>query len=277
MGTDGSDVEHFYRGAGLAHNKTGLGASEIDGEPLENLATGFGVVVATKAACEVSKLAAEDTSVAVEGFGKAGSSTVRYLAAEGFRVCAVSTVAGTLFDARGLDVTALLDLREKFGDALVTHYPGGQQLEKEALHTLPVDILVPGARPHVIDERNPGQVQAKIVCSIANIPLTDRAEEILRQRGVCVVPDFIANAGGVVVVLTDWLGGSAADVFATLTNILHPLTERVLRQAQDHGMSPRAVAVAEAKRKVLAARESGTTLSFEDLKATIRTRFAQAR
>jgi len=273
IGTDGRDVELFYRGAQHPHRRTGLGATEVDGEPLENLATGYGVVVSAKAACEVAGVAVESASVAVEGFGKAGSSTVRYLAEEGFELVAVSTIKGALYHPQGLDAARLLALRSEFGDDLVAHYDGAQRIAKEALYGLPVDVLIPGARPYVINETNVAHIQAKIICSVANIPITEAAEELLFQRHVRTVPDFISNAGGVVVVLTDWLGGSPSDVFASLRNLLPPLTREILLDAEQHDTNPRKLAVARAVEKVRAARHTRQSLSFDQFKARIEKRF----
>jgi glutamate dehydrogenase/leucine dehydrogenase len=277
IGTDGRDVELFYRGAHHPHNRTGLGAVEVDGEPLENLATGYGVVVSAEAACEVAGLPVAGTSAAVEGFGKAGSSTARYLAEAGFELHAVSTIKGALYHPQGLEVAKLLALRKRYGDDLVAHYEGAQRLASAAIYSLPVDILVPGARPYVIDETNAAQIQAKIICSIANIPVTEQAERILLQRGILPVPDFISNAGGVVVVLTDWLGGSPDDVFVTLRNLLRPLTRQILTDAHHRGLSPMQLAVDRATQKVLAAGNSGQALTFEEMKAQVGERFKLAR
>ena len=171
----------------------------------------------------------------------------------------------------------LLALRKRYGDDLVTHYEGAQRLPSAAIYSSPVDILIPGARPYVIDQANAAHIQAKIVCSIANIPITERAEQILLQRKILSVPDFISNAGGVVVVLTDWLGGSADDVFVTLRNVLHPLTRQILTDAHQRGLSPRQLAVDRAREKVLAARNSGQSLTFEQMKTQVGARFKLAR
>ncbi len=121
----------------------------------------------------------------------------------------------------------------------------------------------------MIDESNARQVQAKIICSIANIPITHPAEDLLFRNDVLVVPDFISNGGGVVVVLTDWLGSSAQDVFTSLDNLLAPLTRQTLLDAQRLGSNPRRLAIARATEKVLAAGRAKQSLSFEQFKAHI--------
>ncbi len=158
IGTDAEDVARFYEGAGLPSGSTGLATVEIDGEPLENHATGYGVVVSAKAACDVAGIDIQKSTVAIEGFGKVGGGVARYISEAGAAVLAVSTIAGTLYDPDGLDAARLLELRKTFGDDLVHHYGSGKTLAKEDIYALPVDILVPGARTYVIRRDNVDRV-----------------------------------------------------------------------------------------------------------------------
>lgn len=253
MGTDARDVATIYEGAGVLSGSTGLAQHEKDGEPLEDHATGYGVVVAAKAACKFAGMQFERATVAIEGFGKVGSGVARYVAEAGANVVAISTMHGAAYNEGGLDIEKLLDARKKCGDAAVEEYKDAQHIDKEAIYFLPVDILVPGARPHVIDKNKAGRVQAKVISSIANIPSTDEAEEILFQRGICSVPDFISNAGGVVLGVVDVLGGTANDVFRALREILAPLTHDILADAHKQGINPRSLAVRRTTEKVLKA------------------------
>jgi glutamate dehydrogenase (NAD(P)+) len=270
IGTDAEDVALFYEGAGLPSGSTGLALHEIDGEPLENHATGYGVVVSAKAACDVAGLDIRGATAAIEGFGKVGGGVARYLQEEGAVVCAISTLKGTLYDPDGLDVEKLLQLRIDTGDEIVSNYDGGKVLPKEDIYTLPVDILIPGARTYVIDKANVGNVQAKVISSIANIPITAEAEEILFQRKIYAPPDFISNAGGVVVGVLDILGGTADDVFRILDDFLGRLTREILVEAFDCGKNPREFAVEKTTQKVLAARASGVVPPFEEILASLK-------
>lgn len=270
IGTYSEDVAMIFEGAGLPSGSTGLAAVEIDGEPLENLATGYGVVVAAKAACQVAGMEIGKASAAIEGFGKVGGGVARYLDQAGARVAAISTVRGCLYDLDGLDVSKLLELRKNFGDDLVNHYPGHKCEPKEEIYSLDVDILIPGARPYVIDKTTVNSVRAKIIASIANIPITPEAEEILFKKNVYSIPDFISNAGGVVAVVLDILGATADDLFHTLEHLLDPLTRNILEKAFYKGINPRALAVAETTEKVLSARSNQTTLSFEEILGSLK-------
>lgn len=273
IGTDAGDVDRIYAGAGRRSGYTGLSSEEIDGEPLENHATGYGVIIAAEAACGIAGLELASASVAIEGFGKVGSGAARYLAGRGGRLTAVSTIRGTVYDPAGLDVERLLALRRRHGDDLVEHCDGAERLPREALYGLPVDVLIPGARPYVIDADNAAGVQASVISSIANIPITDAAEQTLADNGVLVVPDFISNAGGVVVAVLDQLGGSVDDVFRALERVIAPLTRQTLEDARRAGVTPRSLAVARAREKVLAARRAGGEQSTQELYARMRERF----
>jgi len=215
-----------------------LALKEIDGEPLENHATGYGVVEAAKAACEIAGLDMADSTAAIEGFGKVGTGVARYLNENGTRVVAISTLKGCLYNADGLDVEQLLLLKKEYGDDLVNQYPGAGLFESSKLIGLPVDILIPGARPYVIDKYNVDQVKAKVISSIANIPITEEAEDVLFQKDILTVPDFISNAGGITVALVDILGGTVENVFDALRKLLGPLTRDILVESLNKKINP---------------------------------------
>ena len=116
------------------------------------------------------------------------------------------------------------------------------------------------------------QIQTKIISSSANIPITDEAEENLFQRKVYSIPDFISNAGGVVVSTIDALGGTPDDVFSALDHLLKPLTSKILTDAFQKGTNPRKLTISQATQKVLEARKRKTAPSFEELLNTVKTR-----
>jgi len=243
-----------------------LASEEIDGEPLENHATGYGVVVAAKAACEFADMDIKGSTVAIEGFGKVGGGVARYMSEEGAKVVAISTLEGTLYGSDGLDVNRLLAMRKEFGDRVVKEYEGAQLIDKGEIYFLPVDILVPGARPYVIDRDNANRIQAKVISSIANLPISDEAEEILFNRKILSVPDFISNAGGVLLAVVDILGGTADDVFRALREVIGSNTRDIITYAYKQRINPRALAVKRATEKVLKAREGREPApTFEEL------------
>jgi glutamate dehydrogenase (NAD(P)+) len=265
IGTSGTDVETIYRGANSPSLSEGLAFEMLDGDPLENHATGFGVVEAAKAACQKAGIELSNASAAIEGFGKVGGGVARYFAESGVKVTAVSTLYGTRYDPDGLDVGQLLELRKEAGDKVVEVYQKGKLLQKEDIFSLPVDILIPGARPYVITKDNVNQIKARVISSSANIPITDEAEEVLFKQGTIVVPDFISNAGGIIVALIDTMKGSADDVFNTLRIAIPKVTLDTLAGSEQANVNPRKYAISVAEKTVLNSRKNNVKQSFEEI------------
>ena len=274
MGTDNDDVATIFEGAGVEKKFTGLSTQMVEGEPLEDHATGYGVVVAALAACQIANLPIKGATVAIEGFGKVGGGVARYISESGAKVVAISTAGGAIYNNKdGLDVMALLQARKTAGDKAVTEYKNAKKIRPQELYELPVDILIPGARPHVITKKNVGGVKAKVISSIANIPIEDDAEEALFKRGILSVPDFVSNAGGVILGVVDVLGGKAEDVFRVLRDYLGPLTTQILGEAKLQNVNPRAYAVRKTTEKLLAARrQPPATADFGQLMADLKKR-----
>jgi glutamate dehydrogenase (NAD(P)+) len=266
MGTDSEDIEKIYKGAGIESRTSGLSLQEKDGEPLENHATGYGVVVAARSACEFAGFDIKGATVAIEGFGKAGGGVARYMAESGARVVALSNIDGTIYSKDGLDIRALLEARKDKGDRVLSEYGDAEHLDREALYTLPVDVLVPGARPHVINRDNAESIQARVISSIANNPITDEADRILFKRGVQLMPDFLSNAGGVVVAVLDILGGTADDLFHALDALIFPLAQEILADAKVERIPARILAMKRIKEKILNIRTRRIEpLSFDEM------------
>lgn len=234
-----------------------------EGDPLDYHFTGYGVVVAAQAACDFRGMDISGASVAVEGFGKVGSGTARYLAQAGARVVAISTIRGAIYNDGGLDVNKLLDLRRGFGDDLVLKYEDAKLIDKGDLFFLPVDILVPGSRPWVINESNVDKVKAKVVSSGANIPFTDEAEERLFRRGVTVVPDFIANSGGTTASQAGRFGLNMDQAFEAIRKIMRTNTLEILEAAAKEKTNPTKIAKQRAIEMVQKA-SAGQVPSFEE-------------
>jgi len=155
----------------------------------------------------------------------------------------------------------------------VTEYKKAKRIKSQEIYGLPVDILIPGARPYVITKKNAGNVKAKVIASIANIPMTDEAEAILFKKGILAVPDFISNAGGVILGVVDVLGGSADDLFRVLRDTIGPLSSSILSEAKQQNINPRALAVQKTTAKVMAARsEPPAAVDLEKLIVDMRKR-----
>jgi glutamate dehydrogenase (NAD(P)+) len=166
-------------------------------------ATGRGIVVTTREALKDLNVPFEGVRIAIQGFGNVGSNAARLLADAGARIIAVSDIRGGVFKADGLDIAALLLYRSEHGS--ITGFPGTEPLTNDELLALDCDVLVPAALEGQLHEGNADQIRAKLVVEGANGPTTAEADEILRNRGIPVVPDIMANAGGVVVSYFEWV------------------------------------------------------------------------
>ena len=188
----------------------GFSPAVVTGKPVDLFgskgreeATGRGVVMALEEYLKDARLGqVRGKTFAVQGFGNVGSWTSRFLHERGARVVAASDARGGVHNAEGLDVPALL--AHVRATRWIEGFPGGAPLTNEALLLLDVDVLVPAALGGVITEANAAEVRAKIVLEAANAPTTPKADEILHDRGVTVLPDIYVNAGGVTVSYFEW-------------------------------------------------------------------------
>lgn len=177
-----------------------LGGSEGRGE-----STGRGVVVVAEEAWrDLGGASLQGVSVALQGFGKVGGHAARSFVERGARVVAVADPSGTVHDPRGLDVQALADHAAK-NRGLVAGFAAHETLAPERVFELDADILVPAAMENQITKSNAASIRAKLVVEGANGPTTPEADEILKDRDVRLVPDILANAGGVIVSYYEWV------------------------------------------------------------------------
>ncbi len=175
----------------------------LGGSKGRDTATARGIQFVLREACKDRKLALKDARVAIQGYGNAGSHLVELLHAEGARVVAVSDSKGGVHNPRGLD-PAELQAHKATGASLAT-FPRGRRITNKQLLELPVDILVPAALENQITANNAARIRARIIAEAANGPTTPLADEILFKRGRVVIPDILANAGGVTVSYFEWV------------------------------------------------------------------------
>ena len=178
-------------------------------------ATGRGVLLTAEAALAHLGISMAGATVAVQGFGKVGAAAARLLAEAGARVVAVSDYTGGLHDARGLNVRDLEAWVLRHGTLLDCPY--GDRIGNDELLALDVDVLVPAALESVVTSRNAATIRARIVCEGANGPTTAEADATLEANGVFVVPDILANAGGVTVSYFEWVQNRAAYTWSEAT------------------------------------------------------------
>jgi len=175
---------------------------ELGGSLGRDAATGRGVVMVTNEAVSDAGTSPDRLTMAVQGFGNVGSWTARLAAADGYRVVAVSDVGGAIHNPRGLNINDLMDHLRDSGS--VAGYPDSEALTNEELLELDVDVLVPAALGEVITKSNADRIKAQWVAEGANHPVTPVADRMLVDNGVVVIPDILANAGGVTVSYFEW-------------------------------------------------------------------------
>ncbi len=215
---------------------------EVGGIPLDEIgATGWGLRHVTEVALRYCDFGMRGARVVVQGFGAVGKHAARFLAAEGAVLVAAADSIGTIHNPKGLDVERLIRLKES-GQG-VCDYPDGQKLARDAVIDVECDIWIPAARPDVIHEDNVHRLRTKLVIQGANIPFTPGAEKILHDKGVLVVPDFIANAGGVICAATEYRGATQTEAFQVIAEKLRANTEQVLEQARQKKILPREAAM----------------------------------
>jgi glutamate dehydrogenase/leucine dehydrogenase len=224
----------------------------LGGIPLDEIgATGFGLAASLKAAEENGDLRLAGARLVVQGFGSVGKHAARCLAGEGVKLVAVSDSTGARTCQSGFDVAALIAHKDAGGR--VSEFGQGEAASADALFDVPSDIWIPAARPDVLHEGNVDRLITRVIAQGANIPATAAAEVILARRGIIVIPDFIANAGGVICAAVEYRGGSEAQAFATIEERIRRNTLEVLTRARREQILPRAAALAMARARVLEA------------------------
>ncbi|MFA6214518.1 MAG: Glu/Leu/Phe/Val dehydrogenase [Candidatus Micrarchaeia archaeon] len=221
---------------------TGKPAS-MGGLPHELGSTGYGVFLATEVALENAKIPVAGATVALEGFGNVGTFTAKFLTEKGAKVVAVSDSKGTAYLESGLSYGTLMKVKKEKGT--VTAYPGAKVLPASDLFSVKCDVLVPGARPNVIRADNMGAIRARVIVEAANIPMAPDIELALVKRGIVVVPDFVANAGGVISSYVEFIGGTEQEMFKLVREKITSNTRLVFERAKGGDLRSAALEIAK--------------------------------
>jgi glutamate dehydrogenase (NAD(P)+) len=217
-------------------------------------ATARGVLYCIRTALQKEGKRFPDTRVAIQGFGNVGRNLARLLAEEGARVVALSDSRGAVVNSYGLDVPAAIVHKAEHG--VLAGLPGGEDATNDELLELECDVLVPAALEQAISADNAPRVRAHMVCEAANSPTTPGADDVLEDRGVLVLPDVLANAGGVVVSYFEWVQGlqeyfwKEYEVNAKLNDIVVRAFEETWSNRERFGTSMRTAAYGLAVQRV---------------------------
>ena len=248
MGTDEQSMawvhEEIGRSVGLPRMLGGL--------PLDELGmTGFGVAVAADVASDTLGIPLKGARAVIQGFGNVGKAAAKFLLERSVKVIAVNDSKGTLYDSAGIDIPALIQFVATGGKVADSRL--GESKERDALLSIESELFVPAARPDVFTELNQHLLNTKLVLEGANIPITREAAEKLHNRGIWIIPDIIANSGGVICAATEYQGLTADDAFAAIRETIGRNTKEVLRRVREEKTVPHKAALDMAREPIDAA------------------------
>lgn len=258
VNTGEQDMQSFVEATGHWRSATGKPANycmrvfgkpgEKCGIPHEFGSTGFGVAHAAREAAALKGIPIKGATVAIEGFGNVGTFAFQFLGQMGAIIVAVADSGGTLYNPKGLTYKPLEQAKKI--KHTVSAAEIGKKLPHDAIFGLDVDILIPASVTDVINQKNKDALKAKIVVEGANIPMTEAIEDELSRRGILIVPDFVANAGGVISSYAEYRGYNPKRMFDLVERKIVKTTKAVLKESIATKKNPRTVALGLAQRIV---------------------------
>ncbi len=249
-------MDEYSRTRGMTVNAVVTGKPIVLGGSLGRTeATGRGVMVSTLAAMGKLKINPYNATCAVQGFGNVGMWAARLLAERGLKVVAISDLSGAFYNEAGIDIDKAVKFRDG-NNGTLDGYSEAQKINGADILTLPVDVLVPAATEDVITVSNAKKIQAKLIIEGANGPTSSKADSFIYEKGISVVPDILANAGGVTVSYFEWVQNrlgykwTAERVNRRSDRIMKDAFENVYRVAMEYKVSMRIAAYMVAIDKV---------------------------
>ena len=243
-----SEVEMGWIAEVLGRDAVTGKPKKMGGIPHELGSTGFGIAYAARIGSKYANLNLNKATVAIEGFGNVGWFAAKYLSEHGAKIVAVSDSRGVVYKKEGLDFDRLARVKKEKGT--VTAYNDGVSPSSEII-SVKADILVTAAIPDLIKAGDVDKVKARMIVEGSNIPMDPETEKLFHRRGVLVIPDFVANAGGVISSYVEWKHGSVKEMFKTVENKITRNTKMVLELAKKKNITPREAALQIAKERVL--------------------------
>jgi len=247
MNTAEEEMKWFAEANGSMKACTGK-PKELGGIPHELGSTGFGVYHSTLVAIEHLGFDVKNMKIAIEGFGNVGWFAFKFFSEKEAKIVAVSDSKGCIYNEDGIDFNKVSKVKEE--TKTVINYKPSKVLKNEEIFELPVDVLIPAAIPDVITEKNVDKVKAKIIVQGANIPIPHDVEKILHKKGILIVPDFVANAGGVISSYVEYIGGTPEQMFKLVEEKIRKNTKLVLDKSKKENLNPRDAAMEIAKERV---------------------------
>ena len=249
-------MDEYSRAHGMTINAVVTGKPIVLGGSLGRAeATGRGVMVSAMVAMEKLKINPYNATCAIQGFGNVGSYAATLMSKRGVKIVGISDISGAYYNKEGIDVREAQVYRDG-NDGMLEGFPGAEQISGEELLALDVDVLIPAAKEDVINKHNAENIKAKLIVEGANGPTSFKADKIIREKGILVVPDILANAGGVTVSYFEWVQNRLGfkwtrdRVNRRSDRIIKTAFERVYKTAKKYDVTMRIAAYMEAIDKV---------------------------
>jgi len=251
MGTDEECMAHIHDEIGRA---VGL-PKTLGGLPLDELGmTGYGLAIAADQACEYTDIPLAGARVVIQGFGNVGKAVARFLMQRNIKLIATCDINFGIYNPDGLDIPALIDT--EFTGPELRSSGLGQVGHRDDILGIESDIFIPAARPDIFTEANQHILNTRLVLEGANIPITHEAAKILHDRGIMIIPDVIANSGGVICAATEYQGLSESTAFDRVKTTITANVRELLERVSDKHLPPHAMALQMAQEKLAKAMTS---------------------
>lgn len=261
VGTGEKEMQWFVESTGIWRSATGKPTDlclpiirkngnngKRCGIPHEFGSTGFGVAHAAKVAAELSGINIQGARISIHGFGNVGTFAYKFLTEMGVKVVAIADVSGAVLAENGFDDKIIREMIEKM--KFITDYPDAKKISMDDFWKIPVDIIIPASVTDVINEKNKNNIRAKIIVEAGNIPMRENIEKEFFEKGVIIVPDFVANAGGVVSSYAEYKGYQPKKMFDIVSEKIIKTTRTVLKESLSLKKNPREIALDIAAEKV---------------------------
>ena len=260
VGTGDKEMAWFVAATGNWKSATGKPANlcmkifgkkgERCGLPHEFGSTGWGVAKSTKAATDILGINLKGATVSIHGFGNVGTFAYTTLTEMGAKVIAIADKDGAIHSEDGFDEKIIKDLIKQ-RKSVVEYHNRAKQIKTEDFWKIPVDILIPASVTDVINEKNKNDIKAKLIVEAGNIPMQEDIEDELYKKGIMFVPDFVANAGGVISSYAEHRGYNPKRMFKTVEEKIIRTTNLVMKKSVKEKRNPRQVAMELAEKRVL--------------------------
>ncbi|KKP32832.1 MAG: hypothetical protein A2312_00180 [Candidatus Staskawiczbacteria bacterium RIFOXYB2_FULL_32_9] len=254
------EMAQFVEATGIFNSATGKPANlcmktfgkkgEKCGLPHEFGSTGFGVAHSTKVAAEVLGVNIKGATVSIHGFGNVGTFAYTFLTEMGAKIIAIADKDGAVFAKNGFEANIMKNIIKN--KKPISDYKQGKIICAEEFWKVPVDILIPASVTDVINDINKNDIKVKLIVEAGNIPMRENVEDELFKKGIMFVPDFVANAGGVISSYAEYRGYNPKRMFETVENKIVKATKDVMKESLAKKINPRIVAMDLAKKIILA-------------------------